>query len=167
MTIPQEVESLGIGSTEGCKLRGVHREVVAPTTVDLIPYVLTADQSGALVIFGNAEGGEYELPAAEAGLWFEFFATVSVTSTELYTVKCATGDFLIGAIIGGSATIGGSGGMFDADGAADLGITSSGSVTGGLIGCNYVLTAINSSQWAITQGVMQGSGTWETPFITS
>ena len=167
MTILQEVEQLDTGDTEGCKLRGVHREVVAPTTVNLIPFVLRADQSGALVILGNAEGAEYELPPAEAGLWFEFAATVSVTSTELYTVKCATGDFLVGAIIGGSATIAGSGGMFDADGSADLGWTSNGSTTGGLIGDNVVLTAINSTQWAITQGVMQGSGTWATPFITS
>lgn len=167
MTILQEVERLDTGDTEGCKYRGYHREVVAPTTVNLIPHVLKAEQSGALVIFGNAEGAEYELPPAEAGLWFEFFATVSVTSTELYTVKCATGDFLIGAIIGGSAAIAESGGMFPANGSTHLGWTSNGSVTGGLIGDNVVLTAISGSQWAITQGVMQGSGTWTTPFITS
>jgi hypothetical protein len=167
MTIPQEVESLGIGSTEGCRLRGSHREVLTPTTVNLIPYVLSADQSGALCIFGNSEGGEYELPAAEAGLWFEFQATISVTSTELYTVKCATGDFIVGVVVGGNLTIGASGDVFTADGATHLGLTHSGSTTGGLIGDSYVLTAINSSQWALTQAVNIGSGTNAHPFITS
>ena len=167
MTITQEVESLGIGSTPGCRLRGVHREVLTPTTVDLIPYVLTEDQSGTFVIFGNAEGGEYELPAAEAGLWFEFFATVSVTSTELYTVKCATGDFIAGVIVGGNLSINSSGDPFTADGSTHLGITQSGSTTGGLIGDNFVLTAINATQWVLTQSVSVGSGTNATPFITS
>ena len=167
MTISQEVESLGIGSTEGCNLRGVHREVYAPTTVNLIPVVLTADQSGALVVFGNAEGGEYELPAAEAGLWFEFVATVSVTSTELYTVKCATGDFIKGITVGGNLTIGASGDVFTADGSTHLGITENGSTTGGLIGGSFVLTAISDTLWVLTQAVQMGSGTNETPFITS
>ena len=167
MTITQEVESLGIGSTEGCRLEGVHREVVAPTTVNLIPYVLSADQSGALVIFGNAEGGEYELPAAEAGLWFEFVATVSVTSTELYTVKCATGDFIKGVIVGGNLTIGASGDVFTANGTTHLGITEAGSTTGGLVGGSYVLTAISDTLWVLTQAVQMGSGTNAQPFITS
>lgn len=167
MTITSEVESLGIGSTEGCRLRGYHREVLAPTTVNLIPYVLTADQSGSLCIFGNAEGGEYELPAAEAGLWFEFVATVSVTSTELYTVKCATGDFIKGIIVGGSLAIATSGDVFTADGSTHLGMTHAGSTTGGLVGMSYVLTAISDTLWVLTQAVDMGSGTNAHPFITS
>jgi hypothetical protein len=167
MTIPQEVERLDTGDTEGCKLRGYHREVLTPTLVNLIPHVLTADQSGALCIFANSEGGEYELPAAEAGIWFEFQATVSVTSTELYTVKCATGDFIAGVVVGGNLTIGASGDVFTADGAADLGLTHSGSTTGGLIGDSYVLTAISGALWVLTQGVNIGSGTNAEPFITS
>ncbi len=167
MTILQEVESLGIGSSEGCRVSGNHREILTPTLVDLIPFVLTADQSGALCIFANAEGGEYELPAAEAGLWFEFQATISVTSTELYTVKCATGDFIAGVIVGGNLTIGASGDPFTADGSTHLGLTHSGSTTGGLIGMSYILTAIDGTTWVLTQAVDVGSGTNATPFITS
>ena len=167
MTITSEVESLGIGSSEGCRLRGYHREVLTPTTVNLIPYVLTADQSGALCIFGNAEGGEYELPAAEAGLWFEFQATISVTSTELYTVKCATGDFIAGVIVGGNLTIGASGDPFTGNGTSHLGMTHAGSTTGGLIGMCYKLTAIDGTTWVLTEAVDVGSGTNAHPFITS
>jgi hypothetical protein len=167
MTIPQEVERLDTGDTEGCKYRGYHREVLTPTLANLIPHVLTADQSGALCIFANAEGGEYELPAAEAGLWFEFMATVSVTSTEVYTVKCATGDFLAGVVVGGNLTIGASGDPFTANGSTHLGFTQNGSTTGGLIGDNIVLTAISDTLWVLTQAVSVGSGTNLTPFITS
>jgi len=167
MTITSEVERLGIGSTEGCQLRGVHREVLAPTLVDLIPYVLTADQSGAMCVLGSAAGGEYELPAAEAGLWFEFVETVSVTTANVYTVKCATGDFIKGVVVAGNLTIGASGDTFTADGTTHLGITENGSTTGGLIGGSFVLTAISDTLWVLTQGVQMGSGTNLTPFITS
>ena len=167
MTILQEVERLDTGDTEGCKYRGYHREVIAPTTVNLIPHVLKAEQSGALVILGNAEGAEYELPPAEAGLWFEFMATVSVTSVEVYTVKCATGDFLKGVVVAGNLTIGASGDPFTANGTTHLGWTQNGSTTGGLIGDNIVLTAISDTLWVLTQGVSVGSGTNLTPFITS
>ena len=166
MTITSEVERLDTGDTEGCKYRGYFREVLTPTQTDLVPTILTASQSGALCINGSAEGGEWTLPAAEAGLWFEFFATVSVTSTELYTVKCATGDFIIGVVVIGSATIGGSGGFHVANGTTHLGITSSGSTTGGLIGDNIILTAISDTQWVPARSVMQGSGTLATPYIT-
>ena len=167
MTILQEVESLGIGSTEGCQLRGVHREVLAPTLVDLVPYVLSADQSGALCVLGSASGGHYELPAAEAGLWFEFAQTVSVTTANVYTVKCATGDFLKGITVGGNLTIGASGDVFTADGSTHLGITENGSTTGGLVGGSFVLTAISDTLWVFTQSVDMGSGTNAHPFITS
>ena len=166
MTITQEVESLGIGSTPGCRLRGVHREIISGTDNTTFPYILSADESGALCLFGAADGGVFTLPPAEAGLWFEFGTALSVTASDSNTVNCASGDFIIGAIIGGSATIGGSGGMFPANGSTHLGITSNGSTTGGLIGDNFVLTAISGTQWALTQGVMQGSGTWSTPFTT-
>ena len=166
MTITQEVESLGIGSTSGCRLRGVHREIISGTDNTTKAYQLSEDQSGALCLWGAADGGVFTLPPAEAGLWFEFGTALSVTASDSNTVNCTTGDFIIGAMIGGSSGITESGGMFPANGSTHLGITSNGSTTGGLIGDNFVLTAINSTQWAITQGVMQGSGTWSTPFTT-
>ncbi len=166
MTIAQEVERLDTGDTEGCKLRGVHREVLTPTQTNLVPTILTASQSGALCINGSASGGAWVLPAADSGLWFEFFTTVSVTTTDVNSVTCASGDFIIGIVVGGSATIGGSGGFHVANGSSHLSITSNGSTTGGLIGDNFILTAISGTQWALTQGCMQGSGTWSTPYTT-
>ena len=166
MTILQEVERLDTGDPDGCKYRGYHREVLTPTQTDLIPYILKAEESGALCINGSAAGGSWTLPAAEAGLWFEFLATVSVTASNVYTVTCASGDFMAGVIVGGNLTIGASGDPFTADGSTHLGLTQNGSVTGGLIGDSFVLTAINSSQWAMTQGVSVGSGTNATPFTT-
>jgi hypothetical protein len=164
MTIPSEIERLDTGDLDGCKYRGGHREVLTPDQTNLIPYILSADESGALCINGSAEGGAWTLPPAEAGLWYEFLTTLSVTSVEVNSVTCASGDFMIGVAVGGNLTIGASGDVFTADGATDVTLTSNGSTTGGLIGDSFVLTAINSSQWVVTQGVNIGSGTNATPF---
>ena len=164
MTITAEVERLDTGDPDGCKYRGYHREVLTPTQTNLIPYILKVEESGALCINGSAEGGAWTLPAAEAGLWFEFLTTVSVTSVEVNSVTCASGDFIAGVVVGGNLTIGASGDVFTGDGATHVTITSNGSTTGGLIGDSFVLTAINSSQWVVTQGVNIGSGTNATPF---
>ena len=164
MTILAEVERLDTGDTEGCKYRGYHREVLTPDQTDLIPYILKPEESGALCINGSASGGAWTLPSAEAGLWFEFLATVSVTASNVYSVTCSSGDFIAGVIVGGNLTEAASGDVFTGDGAAHVTITSNGSTTGGLIGDSFVLTAINSSQWVVTQGVNVGSGTNATPF---
>ncbi len=166
MTIVAEVERLDTGDTEGCKYRGYHREVISGKENGTYPYILKPEESGALCVHGDAGGAAWELPPAAAGLWFEFFATVSVTSTDVYTVTCATGDFLIGVIVGGNLTEAASGDPFTADGSTHLAISQNGSTTGGLIGDSFVLTAINSSQWALTQAVSVGSGTNATPFTT-
>ena len=166
MTITSEIERLDTGDSEGCKYRGYHREVLTPSQTNLIPYILKVEESGALCINGSAAGGSWLLPPAEDGLWFEFLATVSVTTANVYTVTCSSGDFIAGVIVGGNLTIGASGDVFTADGSTHLGITSNGSTTGGLIGDSFVLTAINSSQWVLTQGVNIGSGTNLTPFTT-
>lgn len=166
MTITSEVERLDIGSPDGCRYRGYIREVISGKENLLVPYILKPEESGALCVHGAADGAAWTLPPAEAGLWFEFTATVSVTASEVYTVTCATGDFIIGAIIGGNLTIAGSGGMFPADGSTHLAISQNGGTTGGLIGDTFVLTAIDSTLWALTQAISVGSGTNSTPFTT-
>ncbi len=164
MTITAEVERLDTGDTEGCMYRGYFREVLTPTQTDLIPYILKPEESGALCLSGAASGAAWELPAAEAGLWFEFGATVSVTSSNVYSVTCASGDFIAGVIVGGNLTADSSGDAFTGDGSSDVTITSNGSTTGGLIGDSFVLTAISGTIWVVTQGVNVGSGTNATPF---
>jgi hypothetical protein len=166
MTIPSEVERLDTGDSEGCKYRGYHREVITGKENATFPYILKPEESGALCVHGDAEGAAWTLPSAEAGLWYEFTASVSVTSTESYIFTCASGDFIAGVIVGGNLTIGASGDPFTADGATHLGIAQNGSTTGGLIGDSFVLTAISDTIWVLTQGVSVGSGTNATPFTT-
>lgn len=166
MTIVTEVERLDPGATEGCKYRGGFREVITGKEDTLKPYNLSVDESGALCVHGSATGAAWVLPDAEAGVWFEFLATVSVTASDVYTITCATGDFIIGVIVGGNLTIGASGDPFTANGTSHLAISQNGSTTGGLIGDNIVLTAINGTQWVLTQSVSVGSGTNLTPFTT-
>lgn len=166
MTIAAEVERLDTGDPDGCKYRGYHREVISGKENGTYPYILKPEESGALCVHGAAAGAAWTLPPAEAGLWFEFVATVSVTAADVYTVTCATGDFIIGVIVGGNLTIGASGDPFTADGSTHLAISQNGSTTGGLIGDTFVLTAINGTQWVLTQGVSVGSGTNLTPFTT-
>jgi hypothetical protein len=166
MTITSEVERLDTGDTEGCKYRGYHREVITGKENGTNPYILKPEESGALCVHGAAAGAAWTLPPAEAGLWYEFVATVSVTSTDVYTITCSSGDFMVGVIVGGNLTIGASGDVFTADGSTHVGLTQNGSTTGGLIGDSFVLTAINDSQWVLTQAVSVGSGTNATPFTT-
>jgi len=164
MTITSEVERLDTGDTEGCKYRGYHREVITGKENALYPYILSPSESGALCVHGDTDGAAWILPPAEAGLWFEFTATVSVTTADVYSVTTSSGDFIAGVVVGGNLTIGASGDVFTGDGAAHVTITQNGGTTGGLIGDSFVLTAINSSQWVVTQGVNIGSGTNATPF---
>ena len=166
MAIPSEVERLDVGGTDGCKYRGYIREVISGKENGTDQYILKPEESGALCVHGDAGGAAWELPPAEAGLWFEFAASVSVTSSDTYTVTCATGDFIVGAIVGGNATIGASGDVFEANGTTHLAIAQNGGTTGGLIGDNFTLTAIGSTLWALTQAVSVGSGTNATPFTT-
>ena len=169
MAIAQEVERLDTGDTEGCKYRGYIREVISGKENGTTPYILKPSESGALCVHGAAGGARWELPPAEAGLWYEFTASVSVTSSDTYVIAtslASTGDFIIGAIIGGNLTIAGSGGMFPANGTTHLTITQNGGTTGGLIGDSFVLTAISSTQWALTQAISVGSSTNATPFTT-
>ena len=166
MTIVTVAERLDPGATEGCKYRGYHREVITGKENALKTYTLSPDESGALCVHGAAGGAAWTLPAAEAGLWYEFLATVSVTSSDVYTITCATGDFIAGVLVGGNLAINSSGDPFTANGTTHLAISQNGSTTGGLIGDNICLTAISGTLWVLTQAVSVGSGTNATPFTT-
>ena len=169
MAIAQEVERLDTGDTEGCKYRGYIREVISGKENGTTPYILKVEESGALCVHGAAGGAQWELPPAVAGVWYEFQASVSVTSSDTYVIAtslASTGDFIVGVIVGGNLTIGSSGRAFTANGTTHLTITQNGGTTGGLIGDNFTLTAISSTQWALTQAVSVGSGTNANPFTT-
>ena len=166
MAIVTVAERLDPGATEGCMYRGGFREVITGKENTLKPYNLSVDESGALCVHGDTNGAAWVLPAAEAGVWFEFVATVAVTSSDVYTITCASGDFLKGVILGGNLTIASSGAALTANGTTHLALSQNGSTTGGLIGDSLVLTAISNTLWVLTQAVSVGSGTNLTPFTT-
>lgn len=162
MAISTALTRIGIDSDDGCIATGLHREVIQSVGAT---YTLSPEESGALCLFDRAAGVIYTLPAAVEGMTFEFLATVAVTSNA-YRVSCATGDFLLGAVMSGSLTVADSGDVFQANGTTHLGISSAGSTTGGLIGGRFKVVAISATQWAI-DGVLVGSGTLADPFVTS
>jgi hypothetical protein len=161
--IAADLERLGYGSPGGCVATGLHREVIseAVATRTLLP-----EESGALCVFDRAAGVVYTLPAPVKGMYFDFIVTVSVTSNAHKVITNAATVFMVGKVIMGDVTVAQSGDVFTADGTTIVAISAAGSTTGGLLGEEYRLTAISSTQWAI-EGVCHGAGTLATPFATS
>ena len=106
----------------------------------------------------------YTLPAAVAGLWFEFMVDVTATS-GVHRVACTAADFLFGSILQGQDT------TFTqvvrtADGSTHLAWEGNGTTTGGIIGDLFRVTAIDATKWQI-RGTNTATGTEATPFKTS
>lgn len=163
MGIPTTLERLGYGGSDGCIATGLNRQVIQSVGASR---TLLPKESGAMCLFDVATGVAYTLPPAVEGMQFEFFATVSRTSTNAHKVTCASGDFLLGVVMAGDASIATSGDVFTADGSTHLGITLDADTEGGLIGTKFTVTAISSGQWII-EGLVIGTGTMTTPFVTS
>lgn len=160
-TSPTDLEQLGYGSPSGCIARGQHRKVISGEGATR---TLTRKESGALVMFDRAAGIVYTLPAPQVGMEFEFQASADVTSNAYKIITDAATTFLVGAVMSGELAAAMD--VFQADGTTIVALSSNGTTTGGLIGSNFKVTAISSTQWAI-EGVIVGSGTLATPFATS
>jgi hypothetical protein len=138
--------------------------IPAYRTVKTAAATLTEADSGALCLFNAAAGFTYTLPAAQAGLWFEFQVTVTVTSVAA-KIMCASGDFLLGHFIqstDGTYTTA----AHAANGTDIVSWNGNGGSTGGLIGDLVRVVAISDSQWAIS-GFGRATGSEATPFATS
>lgn len=125
---------------------------------------LTSADSGALCIFNAAAGFLYTLPAAAAGLWFEFVVQTTATSL-VHRVACAAADFMLGTILQGQPS------TFTqtartADGSTHLAWEGNGSTKGGIIGDHFWVVAISATQWEVF-GTNTATGTTATPFVTS
>ena len=59
MAIPTSVEQLDTGDIEVCKYRGHFREIISGKENGTSPYVLSADESGALCVHGAAAGSQW------------------------------------------------------------------------------------------------------------
>jgi hypothetical protein len=160
MATPTDIERISYGGPTGSLQLGAHRQVIQGVGATR---TLLAKESGALCLFDAAGGVIYTLPAAVEGMQFEFEATVLQTGGA-YRVTCATGDFLLGAVVGN--TLGTAMDVFQANGTTHLGISTNATDSGGLVGTQFKVTAISSTQWAIT-GLIICSTTPIDPFVTS
>lgn len=161
MTIPALREQIDAGADDGSRLHGNAREVIIGWTTGR---VLKKSESGALVIFNTAAGQSITLPAIasrDIGMFFDFLITVTGTGTYgISTSDAAT--FIIGAIDSSSTTVAEGGDTFAAAG-TEVAILFDADTTGRLVGTSIRLTAITTTQWAVS-GTMMGVGTLATPF---
>ena len=126
---------------------------------------LTAAQSGSFCLWNAAVGFTYTLPAAAAGLVFEFFVTVTNTSVT-HKLSCAAGDFFLGSVVGIDTDTSNAVAAYTADGTTHDHINGNGTTTGGLLGTYYRVVAADAVVWMVS-GTVLGSGIVATPFATS
>jgi hypothetical protein len=126
---------------------------------------LTAKESGALCLFDRAAGVVYTLPAPVVGMEFEFATTVTITSNAAKVITNSASVFLLGVVniilVAAATTLAAA-----FNGTTHVAISSNGTTTGGVIGDRFKVTALSSTQWAIT-GIVSGSGSLATPAATS
>ncbi len=161
MTITVSREQIDNGGDDGSRLHGNAREVIVGWTTGR---VLKKSESGSLVIFNTAAGQSITLPAIasrDLGMSFEFLITVTGTGTYGIATDAAT-TFIIGAIDSSSTAVAEGGDTFAAAG-TEVAILFDADTTGRLVGTNITLTAISTTQWAVS-GTMMGVGTLATPF---
>jgi len=157
------LEQIGYKGPEGSIQYGIHRQVISGLAGGTTARQLLASEAGALCLFDNAAGQIYTLPAPVVGMEFHFLVTVDVTSNAYSLDTDAATTFLMGGIIMGDVTVATSGDYFEADGTSTVSCDAEGSTTGGLLGGEYRVICISSTQWGIS-GVMHGAGTLATPF---
>jgi hypothetical protein len=160
MAIPTNREHLDNGSPDGCRVRGIARQVINGAT----NRPLLASESGALCLFNVAAGVIYTLPpigANDVGMYFDF--AVSVTGTGSYSINTDAATTFIGGGIAGTSTTAGGGDSFAADIAATVSIDLDSTETGEDAGGLFRLTATSTTTW-VCGGYTVGSGTLATPF---
>lgn len=163
MGISANIERLGYDGPSGCIATGLHREVIQSVGATR---TLLAEESGSLCLYDVATGVVYTLPTPVEGMWFEFAATVSVTSNAYKVITAASTQFLVGGIGILSLTVAEAGDFFVANGTTHRAISEDGATKGGLVGGSYRLIAISATQWVVT-GISVGAGTLADPFATS
>ena len=161
MTIPTNREHLDDGSGQGCRVRGLARQVLneGGTTRQLL-----VGESGALCVFNVAANQTYTLPiigANDVGMYFDF--VVTVTGTGSYSVDTGqTADKIGGGMMMRSTTPA-EDDAFPATIASTVSIDLDTAIKGEQAGGAFRLTAIALAQWAVG-GYAVGVGTMATPF---
>jgi len=161
-TTDQNYEQVSYGSPGLSQHRAAARKIISDAVATR---TLLAKESGALCLFDAAAGVVYTLPTPVAGMFFDFMTTVTITSNAAKVITNLSTEFLLGAVslVNDGATTAES---FLANGTTIRACSSNGTTTGGVAGDCYRVTAISTTQWAIS-GVLINSGTAATPFATS
>tara|TARA_R110002020_G_scaffold52371_1_gene147234 strand:- start:391 stop:957 length:567 start_codon:yes stop_codon:yes gene_type:complete len=147
---------------------------VPVVSITAATYAVTTEQSGTIFTLNKADGIVVTLPAATAGLKYEFYVETALTSNN-YTVNSAgTGDTLTGFLrLIDIATLGShidnndnvitTGVSIPA--AADHQLVTNKTTTGGLAGSHWVYTCITDALWQVSGTNICSSGaTLATPF---
>jgi hypothetical protein len=127
---------------------------------------LTQAQSGSEILLDRAAGIAFTLPAATAaniGVTYSFFSTVSLTSGSNSIVTGVATDYFYGSINGHKSA---AADVIYTAVAADVRTTVTfpfTTVTAGIVGSWFSVTCTAASQWIIS-GVSNLSGTTATPF---
>lgn len=126
-------------------------------------------ESGSLVLMDRAAGIVFTLPAAKAGLQFDFVASTSVTTNAYKIITAAGTELLIGGLITIDTDSTNAISDFSANGSTHVAINmtaANSNALGGLVGTRVHLRCLNSTQWLV-EGVNLAAGTPATPFATS
>lgn len=149
----------------GAEIDSFRQKVVDTGGAYATPVVLTAAQSGRVILSDDAAGLDFTLPAIAAtdtGVTFKFVVTTTVTSNAL-RVTGATGDLFRGGVLIMDFDTANTGSYFTPDESDDKVLSLNGSTTGGKKGSVVTFTAIHATGWYV-EGLIYGDGTLATPF---
>ena len=141
--------------------------VVSITTAT---YAVTAAQSGTVFTLNKADGIVVTLPAAAAGLVYEFHVGTTVTSNALTINAASDADTLQGTIVMSDkddldvkATNADATTAFAKPAADDHQLSMDGATKGGFLGTHVVYKCITDAIWSVSGSVIS-NGNCATPF---
>lgn len=156
------IQQLDLKGSQGCLANALHEP--AATASGAATRTLTAKDSGAVHLLDSAGGIAYILPVPVAGMTFSFYATVAVTSSDVYSITSdAATTFIGGTVLMGIAATDTNETQVG-DETSDVTITMNGSTTGGLEGTYIELYALSTTVWLARRSHIVGSGSLATPF---
>ena len=161
------LEQLGTNSSEGVVAPGMHKEVIQ--SIGTTERQLLPNESGSVIVMDATDQITVRLPTPVAGMTFDFVTSVAVTASDTHKIitKTIASEFMLGAVGSFSNAVAEGGDLFSANGTTHVAITSNGSTTGGRDGQVITLTAISTTQWAVSGYISGSGGTLTTPFATS
>ena len=125
-------------------------------------HVLTAEESGATVLFNAATATTITLPTPEMGLHYTFITSVQATANHIIKCKVDTDGF-VGGLILSAQTANKDEAFLAGSGDNDI-ITMDGDTKGGAPGSKIECLAVSATQWAVTGVVLSDGSSVANPF---